>query len=90
MAKNKKDLFREGFSKSKKPTDEEIEKVAGEVNEPKEQKKDEGEKGYHIKFPMSHYKKLVQVSEKTHIPMKYIIIQALQEYYDNHNYWAIM
>lgn len=85
MAKNKKDLMKENLSTRKpKPADEEIKKAAKDVQE--ETPEDEGEKGFHIKFPMSHYNKLNQVSKKTHIPKKYIIMQALQEYYENHNH----
>ena len=92
MAKNKKQLFTNNLS-SRKPTDEEISKVTEDLNSqtvsPKsavEELEEEGEKGFHIKFPKSHYNRLSSVSKKTHIPMKYIIMQALQEYYENHNY----
>ena len=86
MAKNKKDAFVKNLT-NRKPSDDEIEKVTEDLESPTpSENAEEGEKGFHIKFPKSHYDKLSGVSKKTHIPMKYIIMQALQEYYDNHNY----
>lgn len=84
MAKNKKDIFKKTLSaktSTQKPSDKRIEEVATEITEVQQE-----EKGYHIKFPMSDYNKLNAVSTKTRIPKKYIIIQALNEYYEKHNH----
>ena len=81
MAKNKKDLFKSTLS-AKKPTDEEIEAVAKDIVNDTAQ----SEKGYHIQFPLDDYNKLNAVSKKTHIPMKYIIIAALNAYYEQKGY----
>lgn len=82
MAKNKKDLFKNNLSApSKKPSDKRIEEVTTEISEEAEE-----EKGFHIKFPISDYNKLNAVSKKTHIPKKYIIINALKAYYEQNGY----
>ena len=88
MAKNKKDSFVNNLS-SRKPSDEEIDNLPDDLQKKEQDNtapQQEGEKGYHIKFPLSHYNKLDAVSKKTYTPKKYIIMQALQEYYENHNH----
>ena len=91
MAKNKKDLFKSNLSVNRaKPTDTQIEKIAEEIAEEiaedKPSKKLEGEKGFHIKFPLAAYQKLDDVSKETHIPKKYIIIEALKDYYEKNGH----
>ena len=86
MAKGKKDTFINNLS-SRKPSDKDIENLPDDLQDnTADQPAEEKEKGYHIKFPLSHYEKLNAVSKKTYTPKKYIIMQALQEYYENHNH----
>ena len=81
MAKNKKDLFKSTLS-AKKPTDEKIEAVTKNIAKDTAQT----EKGYHIQFPLDDYNKLNAVSKKTHIAKKYIIIAALNAYYEQNGH----
>ena len=79
--KDKKDLFKNTLS-VKKPSDKKIEAVTTDISKDAVQ----SEKGYHIQFPLDDYNKLNAVSKKTHIPMKYIIIAALNAYYEQNGY----
>lgn len=86
MAKNKKDLFKNNLSmqpkQQQKPEDSRIEEVASQIvaEEVKE------EKGFHLKMSIDDFNKLSQVSKKTHIPKKYIILEALKDYYQKNGY----
>jgi len=86
MAKNKKDLFKNNLSikptQQSKPEDRHIEKVASQIasDEIKE------EKGFHLKMGIDDFNKLSQVSKKTHIPKKYIILDALKDYYEKNGH----
>jgi len=94
MAKNKKDLFKSNLSvrpvqtsvrpavPSQKPKDSQIEKVATQIEEEEVKK----EKGFHLKMGIEDFDKLAQVSKKTHIPKKYIILEALKGYYERNGH----
>lgn len=43
----------------------------------------EKEKGFHVKLPMRDYQRLKQESKETHIPIKYIMITAIRDYFKN-------
>lgn len=86
MAKNKKDLFKNNLSikttQQAKPADERIEEVASQIVGTEETK----EKGFHLKMGIDDFNKLSQVSKKTHIPKKYIILEALKAYYEKNGH----
>lgn len=79
--KDKKDLFKNNLS-AKKPSDKKIEAITNEIVDDAPQEV----KGFFLKFPKSDFDKLSSVSKKTHIPKKYIIIEALKDYYDKYGY----
>ncbi len=86
MARNKKDLFKNNLSikptPQNKPEDNRIEEVASQIDS--EEVKEE--KGFHLKMGIDDFNKLAQVSKKTHIPKKYIILEALKHYYEKNGY----
>lgn len=86
MAKNKKDLFKNNLSiqstNQNKPEDKRIEEVASQIVSEEIRE----EKGFHLKMGIDDFNKLSQVSKKTHIPKKYIILEALKDYYEKNGY----
>lgn len=86
MARNKKDLFKNNLSikptPQNKPEDRRIEEVANQIDS----EEVKGEKGFHLKMGIDDFNKLAQVSKKTHIPKKYIILDALKDYYEKNGY----
>jgi len=90
MAKNKKELFKSNLSaQPNKPKDRRIEEVANDIQvTTKKSSKEETveEKGFHVKLSISDFDKLTEVSKKTHIPKKYIVLEALKCYYEKNGH----
>lgn len=95
MAKNKKELFKANLSRQpNKPKDSRIEKVANDlqVENPiprtsvKKKVEIVKEKGFHLKLSITDFNKLTEVSKKTHIPKKYIVLEALKNYYEKNGH----
>jgi len=86
MAKNKKELFKSNLSaQPNKPKDKRIEEVANDI-QVTTKKSSKEEKGFHVKLSISDFDKLTEVSKKTHIPKKYIVLEALKCYYEKNGH----
>lgn len=90
MARNKKELFKSNLSSQPtKPKDSQIEKVAKDIEVSTKRttkKKVVKERGFHLKLSINDFDKLTEVSKKTHIPKKYIVLEALKSYYEKNGY----